>query len=172
MKKHDVVRRIMILMVHTIIFMVCVSSCQNPAACETVEYEDYHEPIQYEAPEVNQESTEDETQGPPAVQEAQESAIDEEEPVIEEEEHEYTLIGSWRRDFDGHYEVYEFSEELLITSCDGTVNGEYYIDIDMETWTLTVIDIGLVLEFELLYDDVVGEFLVLNGYEYRRVAEW
>lgn len=87
--------------------------------------------------------------------------------VYQEPEYEYTIIGTWAREFDGHVETYVFDNDTLITCCDGLQNGLYVVEYGPD-WTFILSEIGLVFDYELLHD-VEIDVLILNGYSYRMV---
>lgn len=83
--------------------------------------------------------------------------------VVEIVPYEYTIIGTWSREFDGHYEEYIFTDLYLLTFCDGVQNGDYSITYTKD-WSFVLAD--NVFYYELLHGD--EDYLILNGYQYKQ----
>ena len=86
------------------------------------------------------------------------------EAVAEAVAEEYSILGIWEREFDGHTERYVFAEQLT-TYADGVQNGCYDVVYESDYWVFSIGDTRL--EYELV-ENVV---LVLCGYQYIRISE-
>ena len=85
-------------------------------------------------------------------------------PMPEAVAEEYSILGTWEREFDGHVETYIFDEQLT-TYADGVQNGCYDVTYESDYWAFSIGETRL--EYELV-ENVV---LVLCGYQYIRISE-
>ena len=133
----------------TVLYMIMIglSSCTNPTMDvveeKTVAYVPEVEEVIVPVPEIKE-----------AVQ------VVHIEEVIE---YQYTIIGTWRRDFDQHTEYYVFKEDTLTTYCDGVQNGYYQLEY-LEDWTFMLCE--TVFDYELLHGE--DDYLILNDYQYKK----